>query len=123
MTQGPSWRRTHTCGELRPAHVGATVTLNGWVQARRNLGGIYFLDLRDRYGLTQVVIPEALGATVKLGPEFVLSVRGKVSAREGSQINTERPTGGVEVIAEGIEVLSSSPPPPIDLSGSTETSL
>ncbi len=123
MTQGPSWRRTHTCGELRPTHVGATVTLNGWVQARRNLGGIYFLDLRDRYGLTQVVIPEALGATVKLGPEFVLSVRGKVSAREGSQINTERPTGGVEVIAEAIEVLSSSPPPPIDLSGSTETSL
>jgi len=123
MTQGPSWRRTHTCGELRPAHVGATVTLNGWVQARRNLGGIYFLDLRDRYGLTQVVIPEALGATVKLGPEYVLSVRGKVSAREGSQINTERPTGGVEVIADAIEVLSSSPPPPIDLSGSTETSL
>jgi aspartyl-tRNA synthetase len=122
MTQAPSWRRTHTCGELRPVHVGQTVVLNGWVQSRRNLGGIYFLDLRDRYGLTQVVIPEAL-ASVKLGPEFVLSVRGKVSGREGSQINTERATGGVEVIAEAIEVLSSSPPPPIDLSGSTETSL
>jgi aspartyl-tRNA synthetase len=123
MGAGASWRRTHTCGELRRQHVGASVTLNGWVHARRDHGGIYFLDVRDRYGLTQVVIGEELGASVKLGPEFVISVHGKVHAREGSQINAERPTGEIEVIADSIEVLSSSPPPPIDISGATETAL
>ncbi|MBL8801797.1 MAG: aspartate--tRNA ligase [Planctomycetes bacterium] len=118
-----SWQRTHTCGELRRSHVGANVTLNGWVHARRDHGGIYFLDLRDRYGLTQVVIGEQLAATLKFGPEFVLSVRGKVNAREGAQVNSERPTGEVEVIAESIDVLSASPVPPIDISGATETAL
>jgi aspartyl-tRNA synthetase len=118
-----SWQRTHTCGELRRSHVGAQVTLNGWVNARRDHGGIYFLDLRDRYGLTQVVLDEKLAGTVKFGPEFVLSIRGKVNAREGAQVNTERPTGEIEVIADSIEVLSASPPPPIDISGATETAL
>jgi aspartyl-tRNA synthetase len=118
-----SWQRTHTCGELRRSHVGAQVTLNGWVHARRDHGGIYFLDLRDRYGLTQVVIDEKLAGAVKIGPEYVLSVRGKVNAREGAQINSERPTGEIEVIADSLEVLSASPVPPIDISGATETAL
>ncbi|MCC7013641.1 MAG: aspartate--tRNA ligase [Planctomycetes bacterium] len=123
MASGPSWRRTHTCGELRKAHVGQTVVLNGWVHARRDHGGIYFLDLRDRYGLTQVVIDERLAGSIKLAPEFVISVRGVVSAREGAQINSERPTGEIEVLAQSIEVLSTSPLPPIDISGATETAL
>ncbi len=123
MSSGSSWKRTHTCGELRRHHVGQRVTLNGWVNARRDHGGIYFLDVRDRYGLTQVVIGEKLAATTKLGPEYVISVSGLVSAREGSQVNSERPTGEVELIADQLEVLSSSPPPPIDISGATETAL
>ena len=75
------WRRTHTCGELRRSHVGATVTLNGWVAARRDHGGIYFVDLRDRYGVTQVVLGPEQADAAKLGPEFTISVRGKVVAR------------------------------------------
>jgi aspartyl-tRNA synthetase len=118
-----SWRRTHTCGELRKSHVGMRVVLNGWVHARRDHGGIYFLDLRDRYGVTQVVISEKLAADLTVGPEYVLSVRGLVSAREGSQINRERETGEIELAAESVEVLSSSPTPPIDVTGATETAL
>jgi aspartyl-tRNA synthetase len=123
LATAPAWCRTHTCGELRKSHEGQSVVLNGWVHARRDLGGIYFLDVRDRYGLTQVVVGEALAATIKLGPEYVVSVRGKVAARSGAQVNSERATGEIEVIAEALEVLSSSPPPPIDLTGSTETAL
>ncbi len=118
-----SWQRTHTCGELRRSHVGAKVTLNGWVNARRDHGGIYFLDLRDRYGLTQVVLDERLASEVRFGPEYVLSVRGVVRAREGAQVNSERATGEIELVAESLEVLSSSPVPPIDISGATETAL
>jgi aspartyl-tRNA synthetase len=119
----PAWRRTHTCGELRKSHVGSRTVLNGWVHARRDHGGIYFLDLRDRYGVTQVVISEKIAAGLTVGPEYVLAVHGLVSAREGSQINRERPTGEIEVIAESVEVLSSSPTPPIDVTGATDTAL
>ena len=119
----PAWRRTHTCGELRKTHVGSRIVLNGWVHARRDHGGIYFLDLRDRYGVTQVVIAEKIAAGLTVGPEYVLAVHGLVSAREGSQINRERPTGEIEVIAEAVEVLSSSPTPPIDVTGATETAI
>jgi aspartyl-tRNA synthetase len=122
-TPGASWRRTHTCGELRKSHVGQRAVLNGWVHARRDHGGIYFLDLRDRYGITQVVISEAIAAGLTIGPEYVLAVHGLVAAREGSQVNKDRPTGEIELIAESVEVLSSSPTPPIDVTGATETAL
>ncbi len=116
-TEATSWRRTHTCGELRVAHVGHRVVLNGWVNARRDHGGIYFLDLRDRYGVTQVVMSQEVADAVQLGPEYVLSVTGTVAARDAAQVNAERMTGEIEVTAESIEVLSASPTPPMEVAG------
>jgi len=109
------WRRTHGCGELRASHVGQTVTLNGWVHARRDHGGIYFVDLRDRYGLTQVVIDSRFGEAVKLSAEDVIGVTGKVVARAPANVNRDRPTGEIEVIVEGLELLSKAKTPPIDI--------
>ena len=117
------WRRTHTCGELRAAHVGQTVTINGWVQARRNHGGIYFLDLRDRYGVTQVVLDEKLSATLRLGSEYVLSVRGEVSARAAANVNKDRSTGEIELVATAVEVLSPSRTPAFVIDGDEEVSI
>ncbi|MBK7876683.1 MAG: aspartate--tRNA ligase [Planctomycetes bacterium] len=110
------WRRTHTCGELRKQQVGTRVTLNGWVHARRDHGGVYFVDLRDRYGITQVVLGPELSDAVKLGPEFTISVSGKVVAREPHNVNPNRPTGEIDVVADRLEILSRSntPPFPID---------
>ena len=115
-----TWRRTHTCGALRLEQVGEQVRLNGWVHARRDHGAIYFLDLRDRYGVTQVVIPEELTDSVRLGPEYVVCVHGVVTARDESQRNPDRATGAIEIVAERIEVLATSPTPPIEVSGNTE---
>ncbi len=123
MSGAQSWKRTHTCGELRAEHVGARVVLNGWVHARRNHGGIYFLDLRDRYGLTQVVVSEALASSVKLATEYVLCVRGEVRAREAGQKNAERETGAIEVVAHSLELLSSSPTPPFEIAGGSEAAV
>ena len=109
------WRRTHTCGELRKVHVGERVTLDGWVHARRNHGGIYFVDLRDRYGLTQIVLGPEQADAAKLGPEFTISVRGKVVARSAANVNAERPTGEIEVIADRLEILSRSKVPPFEI--------
>ncbi|MBK8178994.1 MAG: aspartate--tRNA ligase [Planctomycetes bacterium] len=117
-----NWRRTHTCGELRHTDVGKTVTLNGWVAARRNHGGIYFIDLRDRYGLTQVVLDEKLSATVKLGGEYVISVTGPVHARDAANVNPDRETGRIELVAERLEVLSPSRTPAFVIDGDEEVS-
>jgi aspartyl-tRNA synthetase len=115
MAPRADWRRTHTCGELRAAHVGQTVTLNGWVHKRRDHGGIYFVDLRDRYGLTQVVLGAQFSEAVKLSGEDVIGVTGKVVAREPVNVNRERETGAIEVVAERLEVLSKARTPPIDV--------
>ncbi|MFN0243715.1 MAG: aspartate--tRNA ligase [Planctomycetota bacterium] len=117
------WRRTHTCGELRAAHVGREVTLNGWVNARRDHGGIYFVDLRDRYGVTQIVLGPELADAVKLGPEFTISVHGKVVARDAANVNAERETGQVEVIVDALEILARSKTPPFEIDGDAETAL
>jgi len=111
-SQRTDWRRTHTCGELRAAQVGQRVTLNGWVAARRDHGGVYFVDLRDRYGITQVVLGPELKDAVKLGPEFTISVSGKVVQREPHNVNPERVTGEIDVVAERLEILSRSKTPP-----------
>jgi len=117
------WRRTHTCGELRSEHVGQSVVLNGWVDARRDHGGIYFLDLRDRYGKTQVVVEGELGATLKVGPEFVLSVRGEVLARAPEAVNPNRETGAIEVRVVEATVLATSPTPPIEVKDDLDTAV
>ena len=121
--RGGDWRRTHTCGELRAEHVGQEVVLCGWVAARRDHGGIYFLDLRDRYGITQVVLREEVAGGIKLGPEYVLSVRGRVSAREPQNVNPERDTGEVELVAGGVELLSESRTPPFEVLDEVETAV
>jgi aspartyl-tRNA synthetase len=100
--------RTHTCGQLRKADVGKSVRLSGWIHNRRNLGGLLFIDLRDHYGLTQLLIPtdapfaDALG---RLAKESVISVTGDCVAREDRNVNAAMATGEVEVIVRGYEVL------------------
>ncbi len=108
------WQRTHTCGELRETHVGQTVTLNGWVNTTRKYNDQVFIDLRDRFGLTQVVFEadnaELFAAAEKAHGEWVLSVTGKVRARLlGKATNTKLATGAVEVEATGLRVLNRCP--------------
>ena len=121
MTQASSWRRTHTCGELREGRAGERVVLNGWVASRRNLGGIYFVDLRDRYGITQVILPEDLDASAKLSREDCVSVVGTVAVREAP--NDALPTGQIELRAESIEKLSSSLTPPFEIEEGSDTAV
>ena len=110
--------RTNTCGELRVADVNKNVTLAGWVQKVRNLGAMTFIDLRDRYGITQIVVEEhsaeqtkAVAAT--LGREFVIQVRGRVIER--SSKNPKMPTGDIEVAADEIVILNEAAVPPFTI--------
>ena len=110
--------RNHTCGELNLSHTGLQVQLAGWVQRIRKLGGMTFIDLRDRYGITQLVVKEDSPAEVKkiaegLGREFVLSVHGTVVER--SNKNPKLPTGDIELELSAIEVLNASEVPPFTL--------
>src|SRR5947208_578828 len=115
-----SWQRTHTCGELREAQVGQTVVLNGWVNTYRSYNDQIFVDLRDRYGLTQVVF-EAEGAAPlfqaaqDIRNEWVLSVRGTVRARLPNKHNPKLATGDVEVLAAELHVLNRCPTPPFEI--------
>lgn len=113
-------KRTHTCGELRSNHVGQTVTLNGWVDGRRNLGGMIFIDLRDRYGLAQVVFAPDHDAAVHeqavgLRSEYVLSVTGTVQPRPVGMTNADMPTGEIEVIVDAFEILTAAEIPPFEI--------
>ncbi|MDI9524485.1 MAG: aspartate--tRNA ligase [Candidatus Cloacimonadota bacterium] len=112
-------RRTHYCGELTIQNVGETVTVMGWVNKRRDLGGLIFIDLRDLKGLLQVVIrPEAekiFRKAEKLRNEYVVAVTGTVSARDPQNINPNLPTGAIEIIATGIFILNDCQPLPIQL--------
>ncbi len=110
--------RTNSCGELRAANQGQTVTLAGWVQKVRALGAMAFIDLRDRYGITQIVVDEnspreLVELAEKLGREFVLQVEGTV--RERSSKNPKMPTGDIEILASKITVLNSSQTPPFTI--------
>ncbi len=113
-------KRTHTCGELRTAHIGARVSLNGWVDVRRDLGGVIFIDLRDRYGKTQIVFnplrhaaPHAVAEGVR--SEYVLSVTGVVERRPEGTVNPELPTGEVDVLVQEISVLNRAETPPFPI--------
>ncbi|PKK84626.1 MAG: aspartate--tRNA ligase [candidate division Zixibacteria bacterium HGW-Zixibacteria-1] len=116
-----SLKRTHNCGQLTIENVGEQVTLNGWVQEYRNLGGLLFLDLRDRYGLTQVVFnPEKVAAVVfeaasKMRHEFVISASGIVNRRPSGTENEKMKTGQIEVAADKISLLSDSKTPPFEI--------
>ena len=110
--------RTHTCGELRLSDAGKTVTLAGWVQRTRQMGGMTFVDLRDRYGITQLVFNEEKNAELcekanKLGREYVIQISGTVNERESK--NTKIPTGEIEIIASELNVLNESLTPPFTI--------
>jgi aspartyl-tRNA synthetase len=112
--------RTHTCGELNKKEVGKTVELAGWVHRRRDHGGIIFIDLRDRYGLTQITFdPEANKSAWKIADklrsEWVIKVKGKVVLRPKDMVNKKMATGEIEVEIEDIEILSESKTPPFEI--------
>jgi aspartyl-tRNA synthetase len=113
------WQRTHTCGELRDTHLGQTVTLNGWVNTYRSYNNQVFVDLRDRYGLTQVVFESDDKALLELanslGREFVLTVSGAVRARLPGKDNIKLATGKIEILAQSARILNACPTPPIEI--------
>ncbi|MEJ2667146.1 MAG: aspartate--tRNA ligase [Deinococcales bacterium] len=117
-------RRSHSCGALRASNAGQHVILQGWVNRRRDLGGLVFIDLRDRDGLTQVVVepgdPEPFAAAQGLRSEFVVEVEGEVRLRPEAQRSERSPTGAVEVLAARLEVLSPARTPPFLVDGSVD---
>lgn len=115
--------RTNTCGELRLSDVNKEVTLAGWVQRIRKMGGMTFVDLRDRYGLTQIVFNIEINAALcekanHLGREYVVNVTGKVAERTSK--NRNLPTGDIEIIADSLEVLNASEVPPFTIEDDTD---
>ena len=115
--------RSNTCGELRIENVGQTVTLAGWVQRTRKMGGMTFVDLRDRYGITQLVFNEETNAELcananKLGREYVLQVTGVVNERYSK--NDKMPTGDIEIIVSEMKVLNASDTPPFTIEENTD---
>src|SRR6478672_10913725 len=105
-------KRTHHCNELRPAHIGQTVTLSGWVHSRRDLGGVIFIDVRDREGRTQTVFDpsdlskELFDQAAALRAECVIQITGKVRARPAGTNNSKIPTGEIEIPVTSLEVLN-----------------
>jgi len=110
--------RTHTCGELRNTDINKTVTLCGWVQKSRLMGGLTFIDLRDRYGITQLKLSANIGNTEGYGRECVLKATGKVIERESKNKNIS--TGDIEIEIEKIEVLNNAITPPFTIEDETD---
>ena len=115
--------RTHTCGELRISNTDQKVTLSGWVQRSRRMGGMTFIDLRDRYGVTQLVFNEENNKELcdrsnKLGREFVIQITGSVSER--SSKNDKIPTGDIEILVEELNILNTSATPPFTIEEKTD---
>lgn len=122
MQLHPNKYRTHTCGQLRESDAGKTAVLSGWVQTNRDMGGVIFVDLRDKHGVTQVVFDPKSGATPalleeasKLRGEWVVRVDGPVRIRPEGTMNDKLPTGKVEVVASTITVLNKAKTPPIEI--------
>ena len=119
--------RTHPCGALKASDIGKKVSLAGWVHTRRDHGNLIFIDLRDRWGLAQLVFnpeanPSLHGQAEKLRSEFVIRVKGEVRRRPEGTENPKIPTGGIEVLAEELEILNESPTPPFEIAGDKEVS-
>ncbi len=115
------YRRTHHCGKLRKSDTGQAVTLSGWVHRRRDHGGLIFIDLRDRFGLTQLVFdpnkkPEVHLSAEKLRSEWVISIKGTVIPRADGMTNPKLPTGEIEVMVDELEVISKAKTPPFSIS-------
>ncbi|MEP6646455.1 MAG: aspartate--tRNA ligase, partial [Saprospiraceae bacterium] len=115
--------RTHTCGELRLSDAGKSVALSGWVQASRDLGGLTFIDLRDRYGITQLIFNMEDDSSLclqarKLGREYVIQVSGTV--RERTSKNPNRPTGDIEIVVTELKTLNASKVPPFSIEDETD---
>jgi len=115
--------RTNTCGELRAENSGSTVTLSGWVHRRRDHGGLIFIDLRDRYGFTQVVIEpenkEVFALAERIRGEWVLQVEGEVRGRLEGAERDDNPTGAIEVVVSTINVLNEAKTPPFEIDQET----
>ena len=122
MSGAPQSYRTHTCGALRDGDVGREVLLLGWVHRVRDLGGLLFFDLRDRHGLTQIVVREATETSTKLRPEFVVAVTGLVTRREAGSVNPKLLTGEIEVVAVRVEILNEARTPPFPINEDTAVS-
>jgi len=116
--------RSHTCGEIREAHINEEVTLSGWVQKTRNKGFMIWVDLRDRYGMTQLIFDEErtssemMEKAAQLGREFVIQVTGKVIKRESK--NPQLPTGDIEILVSELEILNASLTPPFTIENETD---
>jgi aspartyl-tRNA synthetase len=121
------WKRTHDCGSLRAGDIGREALLMGWVNSRRDLGNLIFIDLRDREGITQVVfdpnVDEESHAKARvLRNEWVLAVKGRVSPRLEGQENTKLSTGAIELKATAIKILNKSETPPFQVDGAVDAS-
>ncbi|AFN73844.1 aspartyl-tRNA synthetase [Melioribacter roseus P3M-2] len=120
-------KRTHTCGELRESNIGERVVLNGWVATRRDLGGVIFIELRDRYGITQVVFepgynPEAHEIAKKLRSEYVISIEGLVRKRPEGTENPALETGMIDVMVDKLVILNSAETPPFQIEDDIDVS-
>lgn len=120
-------KRTHTCGQLRESNIGEHVVLNGWVANRRDLGGVIFIELRDRYGITQVVFEpsynsEAHEHAKKLRSEFVISVEGKVRKRPEGTENPDLSTGQIDVMVDKLLILNQAETPPFPIDDNVDAS-
>ena len=116
------YKRTHSCGELSVDDVGKPVILNGWVDAYRDFGGLVFIDLRDRYGITQVVFEPDAGQELQtkageLRNEYVVGIKGTVARRLAGKENPRLKTGGIEVRARELVVYNATPTPPFEMHG------
>src|SRR5690554_4279377 len=118
--------KTHDCGKLSKSDIGSTIILNGWVQRRRDLGGVLFIDLRDRSGLVQIVFnPDFSGAAMEFADkarnEFVLAIRGTVVERDTETVNKNLSTGEIEVRVTELEILNTAKNPPFFIEDGVET--
>ena len=119
--------RSHHCGELTLPQVGQTVTLAGWVASLRDHGGVIFIDIRDRYGLTQIVFNSEENAPLhaiadRLRNEYVISITGTVAARPDESENLHLPTGSIEIRAQTLELLNEATPLPFTIEDDVHTS-